>query len=694
MKPIYWAVLSIVLTLVTPSTAATPTNLAGYWPLDDEPGSVVVIDESLTSNGTPYNGTSLGTLGVRSGSLAAEFDGNGDYISIPHHNNFLLNSGTIVFWFRADTTSKRSGLLSKDSKNLDTGGHISIFQESDNRVSVRIQSTTTSYTLYSTSTIQQNQWHHIAVVFGTGGFELYMDGVLQSSDNYEGGLGTNSGGTGNFEPLVVGSNAWASNDLSATPIQDHFDGAIDDIGFISERWDAETIATLVTTTGPGTNKDLADFAIPAVFYVRTRGDDTNDGLTPQTSFRSIQHAINRCTRPGTTIYVGSGAYQESLEIGINAGINTVSGTQSNPIRIIGDTTGQYTFDEPGRIILDGRSIDTRGITITSRDFWTFQGLTLRNQLTYGILGTSNGMSVINCTIEVPRTFAIYSTATGDITITNSVFERSATSGHAIWVTPRNQTTPTSVTITRNDFTMKGDLYQSTGFERGWQAIRERSDVQNGVPRYTYGIIVFGWRSSMVDRIEISNNQLSDFYLSIFAGTNSATMTNSIIANNTITGSFYTVFTWSFRSGQITMINNLLDTCYFGLFSYSWQAHDPIVTTNLENNITADMARYHRPFELDILTGSPRFTDAQAGQFSLELGSPAIDAGTETNAPATDLANRSRPSDGDNDGIAQIDIGAYELVTKPTRIKIVQWREISGHRIMEPRRGGGNHNGDR
>jgi Abnormal spindle-like microcephaly-assoc'd, ASPM-SPD-2-Hydin/Transmembrane protein 131-like N-terminal/Right handed beta helix region len=60
---------------------------------------------------------------------------------------------------------------------------------------------------------------------------------------------------------------------------------------------------------------------------------------------------------------------------------------------------------------------------------------------------------------------------------------------------------------------------------------------------------------------------------------------------------------------------------------------------------------------------PGIVNPAGGDFHLHVGSPAIDAGvTDPNLPEKDQDGTTRVLDGNNDGIAAVDIGAFELVS--------------------------------
>jgi len=83
-----------------------------------------------------------------------------------------------------------------------------------------------------------------------------------------------------------------------------------------------------------------------IFYVRQAvGDDANDGLSPETAWRTLS-MLAEVLQAGDTAFVGRGLYREMLTL-------RQGGTAEKPITLIADTTGEHTTDAPGVVMITG-----------------------------------------------------------------------------------------------------------------------------------------------------------------------------------------------------------------------------------------------------------------------------------------------------------------------------------------------------
>lgn len=229
------ALLGVYSTTVTGMASAGLMERppVAMWRLGEIVGTTAA-DETGNHDGQHYGDVSLGHDGILSGNSAVKIGRGATHagrIEIPHSDDFLLDHGAISFWFYTHNENLVQGIFSKDSSGFDTGGHIDISIINE-RVRVRLQSATAGYHLVSPF-IDDHVWHHVVVSFGAGGLRLFFDGTEVDSDPYTGGLGTNSGGSGNYEPITLGVSQRTSGNLTSSGWYRPFQGALDEVAIYS-----------------------------------------------------------------------------------------------------------------------------------------------------------------------------------------------------------------------------------------------------------------------------------------------------------------------------------------------------------------------------------------------------------------------------------------------------------------------------
>ena len=328
------------LTFLNDARAHLDVNLPSIGP-----AGPAAQDDTGTNNGTHRNGVLLGQAGQV--DQAARMDGADDFVEVPHKDQYLLERGTVGFWFRADDPSSRQGLVSKDASGHGDGGHLTIFLN-NSRVRARLSSASAGYQL-SSPPVAADTWHHVAFTWGAGGMNLYLNGAAVRSDSYVGGLGSTSGGLGNREPMVFGVDTRNSAQRSAAGWSNPFSGLIDDVRLYNGTLDANQVANLHAgqpigpSTGPTVVMDTSDFGTPLDLAITETGKTqwlTGGGLEVQQSTKIVSPG------PATKLH---DALTATDQITLELIFTPQNLTQSGPARIVSysssTATRNFTFGQ-------------------------------------------------------------------------------------------------------------------------------------------------------------------------------------------------------------------------------------------------------------------------------------------------------------------------------------------------------------
>lgn len=439
---------------------------------------------------------------------------------------------------------------------------------------------------------------------------------------------------------------------------------------------------------------------PQVFHVAPSGSDTNAGSAEQ-PFKTIQKGCDSL-QGGDTLTIAGGTYAEYVKLtrsGSYLGRQiTIQAAPGEKVIIDGGVplvppqpqqqAGATTRPNSGSAYRGTAAIfDTNG-----QDHLRIIGLDVRNGGTCGIrVWSSWQVDVENCRTSDTPGSGIMVDKSGMVNVRNCEVTRACGGdGTPVW---NDGSGEESISVKRSqDVLVDGCHVHHTHHEgidvkEGSKHVRVRNNHVHHVQRQA--LYADSWDSPTFD-IRFESNVVHDCMFGLVAGAETGGLLSDVwFINNVVydlRGPGMIVQDWGAQQWghpmkDIYFINNTVYKTGAGGRNGDWgscmvfendQAENVVVMNNIfsaspqpqmriakgkkpkswtvQNNLidgpTEDIGEKN-------LTGSPKFADPAAGDFRLQPGSPAIDAGVKEHAPSVDAAGSARPAG------RGVDLGAYE-----------------------------------
>ncbi|MEH2249921.1 choice-of-anchor D domain-containing protein [Nostoc sp.] len=410
------------------------------------------------------------------------------------------------------------------------------------------------------------------------------------------------------------------------------------------------------------------------FYVSGTGNDKSNGLSQGGAFRNLQKAAD-LVKAGDTVYVMNGTYTSPY-----ANILSIADKH-------GRADAPITFTAlPGQTpVLQANGKNWQAISITGSTYVVIQGLTLvgnRDNLTlkYALeqKDNLNNPATSGSGIFVTVSSNNPSSHSSHITISNNnvskfpgagigtaladyiTVENNVVSGNS-WYSPYGTQGITMLHLWNSDNNTtdyKVIIRGNTSFDNKslvpWKAAGEITEGHGIMLDTSYvGNVAYTGKALISNNLTYNNGGAG---IQIFKGENPVDIVNNTIYQNSKVLSDGEIFLNVAKN--VRVYNNIL---------YGSQG-ESLIFNNKSTNLTFNNnLAYNGVFNVtgsgNILNKNPLFVNPANRNFSLQPGSPAIDAGSN----AFNSITKNIPQDGDGNGSVVIDIGAYEAsrITTPT-----------------------------
>ncbi len=257
-------------------------GLVAYWRFEE--GSGLIAYDSAGDNDGVVSGARW-TTGYIDGAL--DFDGVDDYVQVQDDPSLDgMEELTVCAWFKPEQLGRFQRIVSKWENGPQRSYVLSL--NDLNKLVLGADSRLNLIQCVGATTLDQDRWYHGAGVYDRNGCRVFIDGRLDATAYEPGRLAIYAGSLN----LRIGA------EQDGTYL---FGGPIDDVRIYKRALSVEEIRELY-----GAAPAAAVYHIDGV-----AGNDSNDGLSRETAFKTIQKGID-ASDDGDEVVVWPGVYQEAI----------------------------------------------------------------------------------------------------------------------------------------------------------------------------------------------------------------------------------------------------------------------------------------------------------------------------------------------------------------------------------------------